>query len=64
MKNPFLSMRMKGRMVGPVDADSRLHMLKGFDLKQCKAALEVPDLQLSVKNRIEARIRKLEKLKP
>lgn len=62
MKNPFIAMRTKGRALFHTDAESRLQMVSKFDLPQCRAALEIPDLQIAVKKRIEARIRKLEKL--
>jgi hypothetical protein len=55
--NPFLD--KDGH--GAVDTVSRLDRVQRFDLDQCQAALLVPDLQKTVKNKIRSRIRKLEK---
>lgn len=47
--------------VQAVDAESRLHMVKSFELWQCHAALKVPGLQLTVQNAIERRIRQIKR---
>lgn len=55
--NPFIP---AGRSCGAVDTDSRLRALEGFDLQQCRAALEVPGLQKTVEKKLRSRIRRLE----
>ncbi|MCY1375716.1 hypothetical protein D9M69_631500 [compost metagenome] len=56
--NPFIP---PGRSCGAVDTDSRLRALEGFDLHQCRAALEVPGLQKTVEKKLHSRIRLLER---
>jgi len=56
--NPFSN---DGGKTAWIDGDSRLSCVKDFSIKQCKAALELPDLQKTVRLAIERRIRKLSK---
>jgi len=60
MNNPFSSNEGKTEWI---DGDSRLYCVKTFSIEECKAALELADLQKSVRLAIERRIRKLEKAK-
>ena len=60
MKNPFLCPRL-GRGVQTTDASGRLEKVKEFDAIQCRAALRLPDLQGTVRQAIERRLRKLNK---
>lgn len=57
MSNPFLN----ERGFGAVDTQSRLDLVKRFDLADCKAALALNGLQQTVEAAINRRIRKLEK---
>jgi len=56
--NPFSS---NGGKTAWIDGDSRLYCVKKFSLEECKAALELSDLQKAVRIAIERRIRKLSK---
>ncbi|TGG92511.1 hypothetical protein E4656_13650 [Natronospirillum operosum] len=57
MQNPFMD--QSGH--GAVDVESRLDLVKRFDVDQLRAALAVPHLQKSVVNRIHSRLNKLRK---
>lgn len=57
MGNPFRA--SGGGFWGTVE--DRLHMAKGFGAVQCRAALELPDLQKTVRTAIERRLRKFER---
>lgn len=59
--NPFLEKGYKGMVYGAVDAQSRLDMVKHFNLEQCEAALKVEGLQKSVEKAVQSRMRKLSK---
>lgn len=59
--NPFLTKLYGDRWLGPVTAAERVRMVASFDKLQCEAALQVPDLQKSVKVAIERRLRRLAK---
>ncbi len=60
-KNPFLTRQYGDRWVGATDATDRVRMVTSFTAEQCAAALQVPDLQKTVKAAIERRQRKLAK---
>jgi len=49
------------RPMGAVAARDRIEMVKGFTAAQCQAALRVADLQQSVRDAIERRLRELER---
>lgn len=60
--NPFYSGRSYcGEQLQAVDVESRLRMLKSFDIEQCRMALQVQGLQKTVAVAAERRIRKLSK---
>lgn len=60
MSNPFVRYDATlGMETGAVDAESRKRAVEGFDLEQCRAALEVPGLQKAVEAKCWSRIRKL-----
>jgi len=56
--NPFSD---DGGKTAWIDGDSRLYCVKNFSLEQCYAALEMRDLQKSVRLAVKRRIRKLSK---
>ncbi|TLP70788.1 hypothetical protein FEA48_23425 [Pseudomonas nitroreducens] len=56
--NPFIP---PGKDYGSVDTESRLRAVESFDLEQCRAALEVLGLQVTVEKKLRSRIRQLEK---
>ena len=59
--HPFYSGTYNGRDCYCVTADDRVKRVVEFDLATCSAALDLPDLQASVRTAIERRIRKLER---
>ena len=60
--DPFVTRQYADGWYGLVTAEDRINALGMFDLAQCRAALEhTPNLQKTVRNRIEARIRKFER---
>jgi hypothetical protein len=59
-RNPFLTGTHNwGVAQEYCDADSRIREVQIFSLAQCRAALEVADLQKTVRQAIERRMRKL-----
>jgi len=60
-ENPFKASVISGTQYFHVDAENRLHALKGFDLAQCEAALQVQGLQKTVERAVCARINALKK---
>lgn len=61
MSNPFTASTFNGVTYFHVDAASRIHALKTFDLAQCEAGLKVPGLQKTVERALRSRINKLQK---
>jgi N-acetylmuramic acid 6-phosphate (MurNAc-6-P) etherase len=59
MKNPFRCPSVYQKNAEHVDATSRLELVKAFSEEQCRAALEVKDLQKTVRIAIERRLRRL-----
>jgi hypothetical protein len=53
-RNPFT-----GELAETVAAADRVRSVKQFSLEQCQAAQQVSDLQASVRQAVERRIRKL-----
>jgi len=60
MNNPFISGFYNGKPVEAIDVESRLHRVKKFSRRELLAALEVPDLQKTVRRAIERRLIKLQ----
>lgn len=60
--HPFYSGTYNGHDCFCMSADDRVKRVVDFDLPTCKAALELPSLQSTVRQAIERRIRKLERL--
>lgn len=60
-RNPFFAYQTEGRDFYYTDAASRMRAVESFDLKQCRAALKVDPLQVTVRRAIERQIRKLER---
>jgi hypothetical protein len=58
-RNPFFAGRNGDINTFWFDATSRIHRVKTFTIKECRAALEVEDLQKTVQIAIERRIRRL-----
>ncbi len=61
MKNPFVTGHVPG--VGDMqaaDVESRLDLVARFNAAKCRAALQMPDLQKTVRRAVERRLRKLE----
>lgn len=61
MENPFVSGCYDGHEVMAVTVEDRLDMVKRFDLDQCRAALNLENLQSTVTKAVERRIRQLGK---
>lgn len=59
--HPFYAATYNGRPTHHADAASRLLRVQRFTAEQCQAALELDDLQKSVRTAIERRIRKLQR---
>lgn len=57
--NPFSCPNL-GRGVQTVAAADRMELVKKFDASQCRAALKLPDLQATVRQAIERRLKRLE----
>ena len=55
-----------GRPLMAVDADSRARQIRTFNIKDCLAALDKPELRLqkTVRQKLQARIKQLRKAKP
>ena len=60
-RNPFLCPPGYGRGVQTVSAVDRVEAVKDFDASQCRAALRLPDLQATVRQAIERRLRAIGK---
>ena len=63
IRNPFLCPEY-GPGVQTIDAADRLTEVKDFNAAQCRAALKLPDLQGTVRQAIERRLRALSKRRP
>lgn len=61
MLSPFAASKYGDMQLYHYSATDRLHAVKSFNLEQCKAALELTDLQKTVRVAVERRMRKLEK---
>ena len=59
-RNPFVFKAYGGIDCYYLCAEDRMRAVAGFDLAQCRAALEVEGLQKSVRLAIERRMRKLQ----
>lgn len=46
----------------PVSAEGRERMVQSFGMAACKAALDMPGLQVAVRQAVERRLRELERL--
>ena len=60
--HPFYSGTYNGRDCYCVTADDRVKRVAEFDLEACHRALQLADLQATVRSALERRIRKLQKL--
>jgi len=62
LENPFLTKTspVTGNPTGAVTAEDRKAMIRKFDRDQCRAALKLPDLQFTVIQALERRMRELE----
>lgn len=58
---PFATGKHDGHEVGHVDAQSRIALVRGFDRKQCLAALQLKHLQSTVRAAVARRIRQIER---
>lgn len=56
-RNPFLT----ANDAEYVDAQSRIEMVKTFSANECRASLELSDLQKTVRLAVERRLRRLAK---
>lgn len=61
-RNPF-ECPILGPGMQSVDVADRIADVKQFDAAQCRAALELPDLQATVRQAIERQLRTLSKRK-
>lgn len=59
--HPFYSGTYNGRDCYCVTADDRVKRVAEFDLDTCRRALQLPDLQATVRSALERRLRKLER---
>lgn len=57
MKDPFLN----EQGIGAVDAQSRIDMVRQFDVQQCRDAKRVPCIQKTVIKAIYTRLNKIRK---
>lgn len=60
-ENPFERGVYNGRQTYIVTVDDRVRAVREFDRAQCEAALRVPDLQKTVRNAVQARLRQLDR---
>jgi hypothetical protein len=58
-RNPF-QMELGGYGCETVDAGGRLEAVKSFSKMDCRAALKMPDLQKTVRQAIERRLKRME----
>ncbi len=58
VKNPFL-MPSLGPGVQTIDSADRIAASKNFNIAECRAALQLPDLQKTVRQAIERRLKKV-----
>jgi hypothetical protein len=61
---PFITGRFGDTVYGAVSVDDRVRMVRGFTTEQCLQALRMPNLQTSVREAVERRMRKLSKGQP
>ena len=59
--HPFYSGTYDGRDCFYMTADDRVKRVAEFDLQTCRRALELADLQATVRGALERRVRKLER---
>ena len=60
--NPFETGQVyNGHRMQDCGAEDRIGRVKGFDADQCRAALDVPGLQKTVRTAVERRLRALAK---
>ncbi|MCC5811351.1 MAG: hypothetical protein JJU06_13355 [Ectothiorhodospiraceae bacterium] len=59
--NPFRAGEYNGHQTYHIDADSRLSAVRRFTLEEYRVALELHDLQKTVRTAIERRLRRLER---
>lgn len=59
--HPFYSGTYDGRDCYCITADDRVKRAANFDIDTCRRALALPDLQSTVRQALERRIRKLER---
>lgn len=58
--NPFeTGQTYRGIPLQHMDAQDRIDLVREFDVRQCRAALEVAGLQKTVRQAIERRLRRL-----
>ncbi|WP_334046570.1 hypothetical protein [Burkholderia cepacia] len=57
--SPFLGPRYGDVQTEYCTADDRIRMVRDFDRVKCEAALEVPNLQKTVRRAVLARLKKL-----
>lgn len=60
--NPFYTGSFNGRAFYDVSAEDRIQRVRTFDLEQCEQALAVEDLQKSVAQALQRRLRQLKTL--
>lgn len=58
-EHPFYSGTYNGRDCYCMTADDRVKRVAALDLEKCQAVLELPNLQITVRQAAERRIRKL-----
>jgi len=59
MRNPFVTVNRRGLELEALSVEDRLHKVRKFDLEQCADALEMPDLQQTVRQALWRRVRQL-----
>jgi len=61
--NPFMTgtSPITGGEMGATTASDRKEMVRHFDRDQCRAALKLPDLQITVIHALERRMRELDR---
>jgi len=57
--NPFLHAQYNGHWYGAASATDRMAALRRFTIAECETALQLPDLQGTVRRALEARVRRL-----
>ncbi|MFA5548629.1 MAG: hypothetical protein WDA10_08840 [Porticoccaceae bacterium] len=62
--NPFMTSCYNGVWVGACSADDRIPRVREFTLEECSRALQLDDLQTTVRRALERRIRQLKAMEP